>query len=121
MRGAIHWYYDTLTPRMAVFSVVLAEAVDELLQRLAEDVEAYAKEHAPWQDQSGDAREGLTAEAVSEGLFQKAIYLYHTVDYGIWLEIRWSGMYAIIIPTIEHMGPVVMAELHGAMGGMRED
>jgi len=37
--------------------------------------------------------------------------LYHTVEYGIWLEIRWNGQYAIIIPTIEHMGPVIMAEL----------
>lgn len=118
MRGRVRWYYDTLTPRAALFVVAMGEAVEELLENLANEVEAYAKEHAPWQDQSGDAREGLTAEAVSEGLLTKAIYLYHTVDYGIWLEIRWSGQYAIIIPTLEHMGPKVMAELHGVMGLM---
>lgn len=115
MTGGIIWYYDTLTPRSAAFALVLEEVLDGKLDELAQGVENYAQENASWEDQSGAAREGLTAEAVSSG-FSKAIVLYHTVDYGIWLEVRWNGRYAIILPTIETMGPRVMAELHGLMG-----
>ena len=32
------------------------------------------------------------------------IFLGHgaNVHYGIWLEVRWGGRFAIIVPTIEH-------------------
>lgn len=80
----------------------------------AKRVEAYAKANAPWEDRTGDAREGLTAtaEVEDEGF---VINLFHTVEYGIWLEIRWGGTYAIIEPTIEEMGPRVMSALNGVM------
>jgi hypothetical protein len=39
------------------------------------------------------------------------IDLFHTVEYGIWLEIRWDGRFAIIQPTLEHFGPEVMGSL----------
>jgi hypothetical protein len=76
----------------------------------AKDVEDYAREHAPWEDRSGEARSGLKAEA-RQRLWTYTIILYHTVDYGIWLEIRWDGKYAIILPTIEHMGHELMGRL----------
>ena len=114
----IRWYYDTLTPRSAKFAVVADLAAREILQHAAEAVEQYAQANAPWEDQSGAARDGLTAEYEDAGLFKHAIILYHTVDYGIWLEIRWNGRYAIIIPTIEHMGPTVMAATSNMFGGM---
>lgn len=117
-RNGIHWYFDTLTPRMAVFAVVADQAAQEILEVAAQAVEQYAQSNAPWDDRSGAARDGLTAEYEDAGLFKHAIVLYHTVDYGIWLEIRWNGRYAIIVPTIEHMGPVVMAAASNMFGGM---
>src|SRR4029453_6011898 len=98
----VRWYYDTLTPRMAAFTIVVDQVLEEALERAAEEVENYAKEHAPWEVRTGDAREGLTAE-LQRGSGKFVILLYHTVDYGIWLEIRNSGEYAIILPTIEVM------------------
>jgi len=112
----IRWYYDSLTPRLLAFPVVLDLAIEERLEELATQVEEYARANAPWADRSGSARQGLTAEHVDGGAFQHAIVLYHTVDYGIWLEIRWNGQYAIIIPTIEHFGPEVMGGLVGLIG-----
>jgi hypothetical protein len=42
--------------------------------------------------------------------------LQHTVEYGIWLEIRWGGRYAIIVPTIEQLGPEIYEEMRGMCG-----
>lgn len=110
MKGSIKWYYDSLTPRSLAFVGLANKAVGEVLERSAQEVQEYAQSNAPWDDETGAARDGLSAEAESDG-FQHSITLFHTVDYGIWLEIRWNGRYAIIMPTIEHMGPIVMADL----------
>lgn len=101
---------------MLALPVVMDEAIEQLLEELAQEVEEYARTHASWEDRSGEARSGLTAEVVDDGLFRNSIVLYHTVDYGIWLEIRWNGRYAIIQPTIEHYGPIVMGRLGGVFG-----
>jgi hypothetical protein len=118
MKGRVRWYYDSLTPRAAAFVLLADQAVQEILEAAAEAVQQYAQENAPWEDQSGAAREGLTAEYQDLGLFEHAIILYHTVEYGIWLEVRWNGKYAIIIPTIERMGPIVMAATTNMFGDM---
>lgn len=109
-KGRVNWYYDTLTPRLAVFSVVQEQVFQEIMQQVADEVQDYMQANAPWEDRTGAARDGLTAEYQQSGN-TLTIILYHTVDYGIWLEVRNSGEYAIILPTIEHMGPVVMGAL----------
>lgn len=108
--NGIVWTSDTLTPGMAGFAVAMHEGLEEIMEQMAEEVQGYAQQNAPWEDDTGDAREGLTAEAESS-IGEAVIILYHTVDYGIWLEVRNSGEYAIIIPTIEQMGPAVMAQV----------
>lgn len=70
--------------------------------------ESYMRENAPWTDQTGNARAGLRARHEKEPLVQHELILYHTMPYGIWLEVRWSGRYAIIVPTLQQMGPEVM-------------
>jgi hypothetical protein len=111
VKGRIHWYYDSLTPRLLALPLAVDAGVEELLEEVAESMQEYARLHASWEDRTGEAREGLTAEVIDEGVFKNSIVLYHTVDYGIWLEIRWNGKYAIILPTIEHYGPLAMASL----------
>lgn len=113
-RSGVHWYYDTLTPGLATFAVKANSAIDQVVEQYADQVQEYAQQHAPWDDRTGDARSGLTAEAGRSG-FKHTITLYHTADYGLYLEVRWSGRYAIIIPTIEVMGPRLMLELQGVM------
>lgn len=98
----------------AAFEVAFETGLAEIVKGKAQDVETYAKNHAPWEDRSGDARDGLTAKAYFEttGVGRKyTIMLYHTVDYGIWLEIRWNGRYAIIMPTLLAKGTELMGEL----------
>lgn len=94
-----------------MFIVTLEVGLAAYTKGFARRTEAYAKAHAPWQDRTGDARQGLTAIG-EQRLVRYTITLFHTVDYGIWLEVRWDGKYAIIVPTIEHMGPIFMAEMN---------
>jgi hypothetical protein len=88
--------------------------VGRSFQASAVRLEQYMKDNAPWTDRTGDARRGLAAQRVSQGL-SNTIVLYHQVSYGIYLETRWDGKYAIIQPTIEAMGPDVMNRLEGIL------
>lgn len=83
-------------------------------QRSAPRVENYMKTNAPWTDRTANARNGLAARAYEEG-DEIGIILYHQVDYGIYLETRWGGKYAIINPTIDAMTPEVMANFDRIM------
>lgn len=85
-----------------------------IAHRMAPQVANYAKINAPWTDQTGNARNGLTAQPYDEGT-TVGIILYHQVSYGIWLEVRWAGRYAIINPTIDAMGPKVMDQYNNLL------
>ena len=76
-------------------------------QSMAPEVENYMKLNAPWTDQTTNARNGLAARAYQEKN-ETGIVLYHQVSYGIFLETRFGGKYAIINPAIEAMSPKVM-------------
>jgi hypothetical protein len=65
------------------------------------------KQDAKWIDRTSNARNGLGARAVSGG-GRIAVVLYHSVPYGIWLEVRWDGKYAVIEPAIARFAPLLM-------------
>jgi hypothetical protein len=74
------------------------------------DVESYGRLNAPWTDNTGAARAGLTADvAYEEG--EVFMTFFHTVDYDNWLELIKNGNYAIILPTLEAIGPSVLAHV----------
>jgi len=113
--GSLKWTKNPFTPGSGARLVLKMQAtLAAATAGFAAEVEAYAQEHARWEDRTGDAREGLTAKG-AQRLTSYIIVLYHTVDYGIWLEIRWDGKYAVILPTIEHMGHELMGRLDMAL------
>lgn len=117
----IRWVGGTmrkLDAKMTLFTVAFQRGLESELTDITEEVEAYAKDNAPWEDRTGNARAGLTAE-VRHRLAYYYLDLFHTEPYGIWLEVRWDGRFAIIIPTLEHFGPIVMDRL--GMGEILED
>ena len=75
--------------------------------------ENYMKVNAPWKDRTTNARNGLAARFV--GGDEPSLVLFHQVDYGIWLEIKNDGEYAIILPTVQEFGPRVMKTLKGIL------
>lgn len=69
---------------------------------------AYMKVNARWTDRTGNARNGLSTEVEWKPKELHAIRLFHRMWYGIFLETRWAGRYAIILPTIQKFGPETM-------------
>jgi len=75
-------------------------------------IEAYMKVNAPWTDRTGNARSGLFAKAGHQKGQRHWIDLGHRVPYGIWLEIRFGGRYAIVLPSLILFGPKIMGTLN---------
>jgi hypothetical protein len=101
---AIRWEGD-LTDQLNQFGPRVKRAMVAAAKMTEAEAEAYMKSNAPWTDQTGNARNGLKAQTIV-GPNVVAILLYHQVPYGIYLELRWSGRYAIIVPTIEMFAPI---------------
>lgn len=78
----------------------------------AEKIKAYAKENAPWEDRTTDAREGLDTDVVPSG-DEISIFLFHTVEYGVYLENANGGNFAIIIPTMEKFAQELQTTMFG--------
>lgn len=106
---------DEITPNLRELNPRLYSAIYTTMQFFADRAESAAKSNARWQDQTGNARQGLTSKAFAAP-DQFTLVLFHTMPYGVWLEVRWSGRYAIILPTIEQTGPELMAAIRGIMG-----
>lgn len=68
----------------------------------------YAREHRPWTDRTGHAKQRLTGSVarVTQGY---QIILAHGVDYGKWLELAHEKRYAIIQPTIQIKSPEILS------------
>jgi hypothetical protein len=77
-------------------------AYDEFVKAEGQ-LETRMREDAPWEDQTGAARRGLTAETTQEdGVV--TMTLSHGVSYGFWLEVIQNGKYAILGPTMREHG-----------------
>lgn len=107
-------FFDTLTPGIGAYGPAIVAEVHRVMRDWAKDAVAYMKANAPWEDRTGDARAGLDW-SIDESLTRATITLYHSVGYGKWLEIRWSGKFAIIMPTIETLGPELMHRLEAML------
>lgn len=72
----------------------------------------FAKINAPWTDQTGNARAGLHADVNfgPQGAFFELI-MAHSVFYGIYLEVRFSGKFAILMPTINYIGALMLTRI----------
>lgn len=104
--------HDGIGPVLGYLVASTAHRVAEAMMEGKETVESYAKMNAPWEDQTGNARNGLTASVFEEG-GEIVLELAHTVDYGYWLEVIQDGRFAIIMPTLEAVGPEVIQHAGG--------
>ena len=80
--------------------------------------EALAKSTAPWNDQTGAARQGLRAFS-QKSAHGAILYLVHSVFYGVYLELgtRNMGPRPVIQPTLEATYGPLMAACRAIVGG----
>ena len=114
----VQWSGDLLTGSgFDDYAALVQKAVVDVANYFAPVLEAYAKDNAEWTDQTGNARQSLNAGVIEElSRDMVIIYLQHGVNYGGFLETRWSGRYAIIWPTIEQHLEQVREMLQGIFG-----
>lgn len=106
---------NPMPKRLAELAVKLPAIIGTTMDYWEPRVQSYARRNAPWTDRTGNARQGLFARHNKTGGTHR-ITVYHTMPYGIWLEVRHSGRYQIIMPTVRAMGPEVMRSIQGILG-----
>lgn len=115
MASGIRWD-DQITPKLQrAAQSGLDNFLQSVVQLHAPRVEAYARRNAKWRDRTGNARNGLRGIPESQKGGPYKIILAHGVPYGIYLEVRFSGKYAIINPTIAVEGPEVMRTVQNGL------
>lgn len=103
---------DGIGPVLDYLVVSSVMNVMEAVEEGREQVEQYAQMNAPWSDITGAARNGLTASVYEES-GEIVLELAHSVDYGQWLELIQDGNFAIIMPTLEALGPEIIRDAGG--------
>lgn len=90
---------DSIKKGLELFASKSDAAITMYAESSALVLQNYARDHAPWTDRTGHARQRLTGSQmrVTKGYQLK---LAHGVDYGIWLELAHEKRFAIIQPTI---------------------
>lgn len=103
-------FTGTLIPNLRTMDERVQRGVVAAAHWTAPQAETFMKNNASWTDRTGNARNGLGARVVL-GPDTVAIVLYHSVPYGVFLEVRWGGKYAIIEPTMAATGPIFLSAI----------
>lgn len=78
------------------------------------------RQNAPWNDQTGNARNGLHTTTFHEVGGTHGIVCAHSMPYGIWLEVKFSGRDGIIPATVRNGGDALMTLLSKLFGDVIE-
>jgi hypothetical protein len=109
-RARIRWDQSGLTTNLSTFDQKIDRGIRRIVDFQATRSESAMRTNAPWTDQTSNARNGLYAKPIHEPK-KHVILLAHSMPYGIWLEVRWSGKYGIIPETVRQGGDEVMQML----------
>lgn len=104
--------FDGIGPVLDYMILSTGTQVTQAMWDAADEAELYAKMNAPWEDRTGEARAGLYAD-VREEFGEIVLELGHGAEHGLWLEVAMNGRYAIIMPTLEAIGPRAIREAGG--------
>lgn len=117
MNGWIDWSKSPHDLGQAVIQYgkdIAFEALVNYLESKGPEIVAQMKREAPWQDRTGLARRELRHGIEIDGT-KVTLYLITGAPYGMYLELRWGGRYAIVSPTIPRAGVDIGRELKAKM------
>lgn len=105
MRPSLN-FRDGMSAQIAIAAIRTEQSWEDTVLDVAVEALDYAKTAAPWADRTGAAREGLDVD-VDKVSGEIVLTMFHTVEYGQWLETIQAGQLAIIMPTLELYGPEI--------------
>ena len=88
----------------------LMQATRLYAETSAAQMEAYAKQNAPWRDITGISRQTISHDVKSDRYKQTIILRGGVSHHFVFLEMGFEGRYSIIKPTMIKMAPGV---IHG--------
>jgi hypothetical protein len=103
---------NSMSAYVAVAAIQARQDWEDVVLEVAEEALEFAKEQASWEDRTGDARSGLDVD-VDTPRDDIVLTLFHTVEYGQWLETIQAGRFAVIMPTLELYGPEIKRRIEG--------
>jgi hypothetical protein len=103
--------YDTLSPHLKLLLPYIDAGVALTFDVYEHKAESEMRTNAPWTDRTGNARNGLMAKHDAEPMVEHTLTLFHTMPYGLWLEVRFEGKFAIIGPTMFSLAPSMTRDL----------
>lgn len=119
--AGIIWTDKSLFKSVPLMAAKVDAVISGVMDYEANEAQSFMRINASWTDRTGNARQGLFARPGRDA-GKHFIVLYHTMPYGIYLETRWNGKYAIIVPATQQAGRNVMSSLRKAfsmMGGAK--
>lgn len=117
---ALDFDIDVVIESLEKFKNNVEKSIDEITSSGATEMENYAKEHRPWTDRTGHAKQRLKG-TVEKKNWEWDIILSHGVDYGIYLEQAHEQRFAIIAPTIKLKSPEIMKTFSGFIEKMSSE
>uniref|UniRef100_A0AAU6R651 Minor capsid protein n=1 Tax=Micrococcus phage Kurnik TaxID=3092208 RepID=A0AAU6R651_9CAUD len=112
------WDEGQLSKNIETLPEKINDFIEATVQYYAVFGEAVMKKNARWRDRSTNARNSLHTQPIRQGNHHELVFA-HGMAYGIWLEVRWGGKYAIIMPTINHVRPLIMKTLNKGMSRIK--
>lgn len=109
----VRWVKDPLIISKGLDSYLekVNRAAFEVGRLIADELQNVARKEAKWEDRTGNARSGLLSDVEEISKTIVRVYLIHSMDYGVYLELALAGKYAIIWPTIEKSLPRIKRTL----------
>lgn len=117
--GDVNFTWDTspadIGRAVERFSHLTGTRIQTVVKAEAMATAADMKRDRPWNDISGNARSGLRGEVETSG-WRLSLFLIHSAEYGVDLELGHAGRYAVIVPTLHDKTiPRLQRRLRGVM------
>ena len=78
----------------------MEQAVKIVCERAAQEAVNWAKTNKKWTNRTSNAVNGLRNDVRWESKVKIVLSVYHTMDYGVWLELAHQKKYAILQQAI---------------------
>lgn len=89
-----------------------------ILKMRSDEITGWMKENAPWKDRTGMARQSL--RCVTDVSPKEIVLKFsHGVDYGVYLEHKNAGKYAILRPAIDFWKDAIKKDIDDVFRGAK--